>query len=52
MTVVVFRGKESGSRGYKITTLSHVACDMGFKVESIDYQDLDCPEARLARFSS
>ena len=50
MTTVVFsHGKESGPWGSKITTLSNVASDMGFGVESIDYQDLDCPEARLAR---
>ncbi|WP_202941609.1 alpha/beta hydrolase [Alteromonas macleodii] len=50
MTTVVFsHGKESGPWGSKITTLSNVASDMGFGVESIDYQALDCPEARLAR---
>ena len=50
MTTVVFsHGKESGPWGSKITTLSNVANDMGFGVESIDYQDLDCPEARLER---
>ena len=44
MTTVVFsHGKESGPWGSKITTLSNVANDMGFGVESIDYQDLDCP---------
>lgn len=50
MTTVVFsHGKESGPWGSKITTLSNVAKDMGFAVESIDYRDLDCPEARLER---
>ncbi|BFT32240.1 hypothetical protein D210916BOD24_34160 [Alteromonas sp. D210916BOD_24] len=50
MTTVVFsHGKESGPKGSKITTLSNVANDMGFDVQSIDYQDLDCPEARVQR---
>lgn len=50
MTTVVFsHGKESGPWGSKITTLSNVAKDMGFAVESIDYRDLDCPEDRLER---
>lgn len=50
MTTVVFsHGKESGPWGSKITTLSNVAKDMGFALESIDYRDLDCPEDRLER---
>ncbi len=50
MTTVVFsHGYESGPWGSKITTLSNVAKDMGFAVESIDYRDLDCPEDRLER---
>lgn len=50
MTTVVFsHGKESGPWGSKIATLSNVATDMGFAVESIDYRDLDCPEDRLER---
>ncbi len=50
MTTVVFsHGKESGPKGSKISTLSNVANDMGFTVESVDYQDLDSPEDRVQR---
>jgi len=41
MTTVIFsHGKESGPWGSKITTMSKVAEQLGFRVESIDYQDL------------
>ena len=50
MTTVIFsHGKESGPWGSKITTMSKVAEQLGFRVESIDYQDLDSPEARVDR---
>lgn len=50
MTTVIFsHGKESGPWGNKITTLAKVASDVGFRFESVDYQDLSSPEDRVER---
>jgi pimeloyl-ACP methyl ester carboxylesterase len=52
MTTVVFsHGKESGPWGSKIKSLADVATALGFAVESIDYQDLSSPDARVERLT-
>jgi len=52
MTTVVFsHGKESGPWGSKIKSLANVATALGFAVESIDYQDLPSPDARVVRLT-
>jgi pimeloyl-ACP methyl ester carboxylesterase len=52
MTTVVFsHGKESGPWGSKIKSLADVATALGFAVQSIDYQDLASPDARVERLA-
>lgn len=48
-TVVFSHGKESGPWGSKIVRLSEVARALGIEVESLDYQGLDDPRARVAK---
>ncbi len=47
--VVFSHGKESGPWGAKILAMSAVAKAGGFTVDSIDYQGLDDPAARVAK---
>ncbi|RJS95039.1 alpha/beta fold hydrolase [Salinisphaera sp. Q1T1-3] len=47
--VVFAHGKESGPWGSKITRLADAARALGFTAESLDYQGLDDPAARLTR---
>jgi pimeloyl-ACP methyl ester carboxylesterase len=47
--VVFSHGKESGPWGTKIAALADVARDAGWGVESIDYQGIDDPDARVAK---
>ncbi|WP_423823952.1 YqiA/YcfP family alpha/beta fold hydrolase [Salinisphaera sp. SPP-AMP-43] len=46
--VVFAHGKESGPWGSKITHLARIAETLGFVVESLDYQDMDDPQERVA----
>jgi pimeloyl-ACP methyl ester carboxylesterase len=48
-TVVFSHGKESGPWGSKIVRLSEVARALGIEVESVDYQGMDDPRARVAK---
>jgi alpha-beta hydrolase superfamily lysophospholipase len=48
-TVVFSHGKESGPWGAKITALAEVVRDLEMSVESVDYQGLDDPGARVAK---
>jgi alpha/beta superfamily hydrolase len=48
-TVVFSHGKESGPWGSKIVALAGVARDLGLGVESIDYQGIDDPRARVVK---
>lgn len=45
-------GKESGPWGTKIRYLTAIASDLGMAVESVDYQDLDDPDARAERLKA
>lgn len=47
--VVFSHGKESGPWGTKIRALANVALDAGFTVDSVDYQGIDAPAARVAK---
>lgn len=51
MTGAVYfnHGKESGPWGDKITRLADVARGRGFDVQSLDYQGMDDPSARVAK---
>jgi pimeloyl-ACP methyl ester carboxylesterase len=40
-------GKESGPWGSKISSMAAVAKDLGWHVESIDYQGIDDPRLRV-----
>ena len=42
-------GKESGPWGTKIRALADVARELGWSVESIDYQGIDDPDARVRK---
>lgn len=42
-------GKESGPWGTKITALAAIARDLGWAVESIDYQGIDDPDDRVRK---
>ena len=44
-------GKESGPWGTKIRALADVALGAGWSVESLDYQGMDDPHARVARLA-
>ena len=46
MKVIFSHGRESGPWGSKITRLADAAKDMGFSVDSIDYQDIPDPDLR------
>jgi predicted alpha/beta-hydrolase family hydrolase len=48
-TVVFSHGKESGPWGSKIVALAAVARDLGIGVESVDYQGIDDPRARVEK---
>jgi pimeloyl-ACP methyl ester carboxylesterase len=48
-TVVFSHGKESGPWGSKILAMAEVAKAAGFAVESVDYQGMDDPVARVAK---
>ena len=52
MKVIFSHGKESGPWGSKIATLAQTAESKGFRVDSIDYQDLMDPDQRVARLLS
>jgi predicted esterase len=47
--VVFSHGKESGPWGTKIVALAQVARQQGWQVESVDYQGIDDPAARVAK---
>ena len=47
--VVFSHGKESGPWGTKIVALAEVARELGWQVESIDYQGLDDPAERVSK---
>ncbi|MES1954751.1 alpha/beta fold hydrolase [Salinisphaera hydrothermalis] len=47
--VVFAHGKESGPWGSKIQHLAAIACDLGFAVDSPDYQGVDDPRERVTR---
>jgi len=47
--VVFSHGKESGPWGSKIAAMSEIARGEGFHVESVDYQGIDDPHARVTR---
>lgn len=47
--VIFSHGKESGPRGTKISALSTIARNQGLDIESMDYTDLQDPEARVRR---
>ncbi|WP_220084868.1 alpha/beta hydrolase [Halomonas sp. SL1] len=49
MKVIFSHGKESGPYGQKIVQLSQVALSNGLQVESIDYQSITDPEARVVK---
>ena len=49
MKLIFSHGKESGPFGRKLVQLAHIALDKGCYVQSLDYTDLDCPEARAER---
>jgi alpha/beta superfamily hydrolase len=48
-TVVFSHGKESGPWGSKILAMAEAAKAAGFVVESVDYQGMDDPFARVAK---
>jgi len=47
--VVFSHGKESGPWGSKIAAMAEIAREDGFQVESVDYQGIDDPQARVTR---
>jgi alpha/beta superfamily hydrolase len=47
--VVFSHGKESGPWGTKIVALADVARGLGWRAESVDYQGMDDPGARVAK---
>lgn len=50
MTKIIFsHGKESGPWGSKIKRLAQTAKALGFEVDSIDYQGISSPEARVEK---
>jgi len=50
MTKIIFsHGKESGPWGSKIKRLAQTAKTLGFEVDSIDYQGISSPEARVEK---
>jgi len=48
-TLIFSHGKESGPWGTKIQAMAQVGRDLGFVVESIDYQGMDDPATRVAK---
>lgn len=48
-TVVFSHGKESGPWGAKILAMAEVARELGVAVESVDYQGIDDPLARVEK---
>ena len=48
-TVVFSHGKESGPWGAKIVAMAEVAREFGVLVESVDYQGIDDPLARVEK---
>jgi fermentation-respiration switch protein FrsA (DUF1100 family) len=48
-TVVFSHGQESGPWGTKIQALAQVARDLGLEVESVDYQGIQDPDARVEK---
>jgi pimeloyl-ACP methyl ester carboxylesterase len=48
-TVVFSHGKESGPWGAKILALAAIARELGVGVESVDYQGIEDPRARVAK---
>ena len=49
MKVIFSHGKESGPWGTKIQCLAKVAEQAGCDVESVDYQNMDDPDLRVAK---
>ena len=49
ITVVFSHGKESGPWGSKILAMAEVARELGFGVESVDYQGIEDPRMRVAK---
>lgn len=45
-------GKESGPWGTKIQALAEVARERGWAVESLDFQGMDDPQARVAKLAA
>lgn len=48
-TVVFSHGQESGPWGTKINAMSKEAQNLGFEVESIDYQGISDPTERVQK---
>jgi alpha/beta superfamily hydrolase len=48
-TVVFSHGKETGPWGAKIVAMAAVVRDLGFAAESVDYQGIDDPRARVEK---
>lgn len=48
-TLIFSHGKESGPWGSKILAMAAVAREAGLAVESVDYQGIDDPRARVQR---
>lgn len=51
-SVCFSHGKESGPWGTKIKALAEVAERAGWQVESLDYQGMDDPDARVAKLEA
>lgn len=49
MRVVFSHGKESGPWGRKISAMAALVRDLGLGVESVDYQGMDDPRARVEK---
>ena len=47
MKIIFSHGKESGPWGTKIKFLANIATNLSCEVESIDYQGIDDPDARV-----
>lgn len=51
MKLIFSHGKESGPYGRKILALARIALAKGYHVQSLDYQDMPCPEARADKLT-
>ncbi len=48
-TLIFSHGKESGPWGSKILAMADVARELGLQVESVDYQGMEDPQARVRK---